>query len=257
MSDIAQNSQRYGTGNTRRSDLPNPHNGEVVETGVLGFDCSGFVCHVLIESGYRLDYESTRGLISCSAFDKTEPEDVRPGDIILFSGHVGIVVEYDHQRSLGRFIHMSGRNNKGGITTSYFITDIKTFRGQSNKKSRPFDPDGKPITYGYDRPINSFKRVKNSRYSADLDVHLNGANQLPTLRPLGTRVYSNRNIKRPNRSANNVHSIHRFKPTINKTRHQDIGSSIINDMYGKGQSVVACAKSKFGGLFRHERTQRR
>ena len=62
MSDIVKNALRYNTLNSKLSDPPHPHNGELdgnTSKIRLDFDCSGFVCHVLLESGYRIDYEST------------------------------------------------------------------------------------------------------------------------------------------------------------------------------------------------------
>ena len=184
MSDIAQNALRYNTENTVRRG--NGHNnGEIVgkqKNGdpIVGFDCSGFVCHVIIESGYRIDYVTTGGFSSSNAFSKTPTNNVLPGDVIHFGGHVGIVIEYDSNTGTGSFKHMSGTGEVGEMSFSYFITK----QPKKNQKT----PDGKNYYYGA-RGIVSFYRVNNNRYSAEVDLHLNGSNPKPTLRPLGRYVY--------------------------------------------------------------------
>lgn len=210
MSDIAQNALRYTDKNTKRSDAPYTHTGERVDptndsNPVLRFDCSGFVCHVIIESGYRIDYAGTSSLLTSNAFTTIDSySQVQPGDIILFDGHVGIVFEYDHAKSNGRFIHMSGSKNKGGIKKSYFITDannyMKIFKKEPSDNGYLKAPDGSSIEYGpHKRKIKAFLRINKDRYSAAVDLHSNsffnyshipGTNQNPILRPLGTRVYS-------------------------------------------------------------------
>lgn len=242
MSDIARNCSRYGTGNTKRSDFPNPHNGEAIQKNIIGFDCSGFVCHVLIESGYRVDYESTHGLLKSKAFSDVTSEKVKPGDIILFNGHVGVVIDYDHANSLGKFIHMSGQKNRGEIKTSYFITDPTNFSVMFKQQHVPIDPDGKRITYGYTRPIEAFRRVNNNRYSAELDLHINGRNPFPTLHPLGTRVYSNHKVKRPKplpTPAVKLHtpSLYNEKARKGTMRKVNYGAEILHNLYGRYQSV--------------------
>jgi cell wall-associated NlpC family hydrolase len=209
MSDIVQNALRYNSANTDRSDPPNPHNGQEVGKqddgqSIIGFDCSGFVCHVMIESGYRIDYESTGGLSNSKAFSDVATNEARPGDIILFSGHVGIVIEYDSNTGVGKFIHMRGSNNDGVITQSYFIN--------TKPKSKQLDPNGKPFYYGISRKINKFRRINTDRYSTEVDLHLNNSNPNPTLRPLGKYVYTNYKVKTPKTiqsKANNSSSVKR------------------------------------------------
>ena len=197
MSDIVQNALRYTTTNTKRSDPPNPHNGEIVgkqENGnvIIGFDCSGFVCHVIIESGYRINYENTGGLLASKAFnDVLSNNEIKPGDIILFDGHpivghVGIITEFDTTTYIGKFIHMSGGSNKGNRKISDFkIPDDR------NKSIKLIEG------YGAKREIVRIRRINNDRYSAEVDLHINGSNPEPALKPLGTRVYSNHKLKTP------------------------------------------------------------
>lgn len=196
MSDIALNASRYDIDKVKRSDPPNPHNGENVNGGI-GFDCSGFVCHVIIESGYRINYEGTSTLITSKAFTTIPESSVQPGDIILFRGHVGIVMGYTHKIGLGRFIHMSGENNKGRIKTSFFITDCGRYRHASGESddSPLKDPAGESIRYGVSRPIKAFRRVNGNRYSIAADLHIDGSKPHPILRSLGTRVYSETRLR--------------------------------------------------------------
>ena len=205
MGDIAQNALRYfNCPNVDRSDYPKPHNGQIIRDNVIGFDCSGFVCHVLIESGYRVDYDGgTSGFKNSNAFTKKNADEVLSGDIILFDGHVGIVTEYDPNTYIGKFIHMNGDNKKGGkITISDFVSDIDNYVKKFNRKT-PINPSGKLFDYyGTTKPITKFLRINNTRYSAQIDLHLNGGNLQPTLRPLGTNVYRNYVMKKPDTTSN-------------------------------------------------------
>jgi hypothetical protein len=204
MSDIVQNALRYyNCPSVDRSDYPNPHNGQVVGKqgngeNIIGFDCSGFICHVMNESGYRNDYEPTRALSGSKALTKKTEDEVLPGDLILFEGHVGIVTEYDPATFVGKFIHMSGNSRKGGkIKISDFVSDIDKYVQKFNKKI-PINTSGSPFNYyGTTKPVKEFLRINNDRYSAEVDLHINGSNPLPTLRPLGVNVYRNYVLKKP------------------------------------------------------------
>ena len=202
MSDIAINAIRYyGLVNARRSDSPNPHNGEFVgkeDNGEadIGFDCSGFFCHVMVESGYSINYETTGGYSISKAFTTISKEEVLPGDMITFTKHMGIVIQYDQKSSLGKFIHMSGSDNKGVVKISYFVTDIRNYMSTLNV-DKPLDPDHKAFQYGVLKPIISLRRVREDRYSYKVDLHVNASNPNPTLRPLGTSIYSNYILKIP------------------------------------------------------------
>lgn len=232
MSDIVQNALRYyNNPGVDRSDSPNPHNGEVISkhdngTSVIGFDCSGFVCHVMIESGYRVDYEFTSLLSGSKAYITVDKSQVQPGDIILFSGHVGIVLEYDHAKFLGRFIHMSGKNNEGEIKKSYFITDKDIYKQLFNpaitKKGNMAAPDGgESIGYGVTRTITAFRRINKDRYSPEADLHINGSNPQPTLKPLGISVYSKHKIKTTN-ATQKVAKKTKTSPSTHKLKHKSV-----------------------------------
>ena len=63
-----------------------------------GFDCSGFVMYVYSRIGIQLPHSSW---MLWGVGKPVAPNDLRPGDIVFFSGlgHVGIYVGH------GRFIH--------------------------------------------------------------------------------------------------------------------------------------------------------
>jgi hypothetical protein len=245
MSDVAQNALRYNSTNTTRSDTANFHNGQEIgqqENGgvMIGFDCSGFVCHVILESGYRIDYEPTGGLSGSNAFT-TVSDGADPGDIILFNGHVGIVIEYDSASALGKFIHMSGDRKRGGvIKISYFVTDVNKYSevSRQHKDKAPRGPDKMTIIYGTSRPITALRRVNSNRYSANVDLHINGSNANPILRPLGTRIYSKHILKAQKKSPKRVSRIKAQQPNPIQTKRKSIPPSagyvnLIRRIWGK------------------------
>ena len=245
MSDIAQNGLRYNPTNTARSDCFNSHNGQVVSElkpggVVIGFDCSGFVCHVIIESGYRIDYDATYNLITSKAFSSVSDNNAQSGDIILFDGHVGIVTEYDPSTALGKFIHMSGNSKKGGVLKlSYFVSNEDKYRQLLNQtKVRALrGPDNNTIIYGTSRPVIALRRVNTNRYSADVDLHVNGSNPYPTLRTLGTTVYSDHIRKTQKRSKSTKSKKNKNLPSTKDLQyenvpHKDGSFDLIKRMFG-------------------------
>lgn len=243
MSDIVQNALRYyNCPGVDRSDYPNPHNGQTVGKqsngeSIIGFDCSGFVCHVLNESGYRNDYEPTKALSGSKAFTEKNEDEVMPGDIILFNGHVGIVTEYDPTTYVGKFIHMSGDSSGGEISISDFVSSINKYK-QKFKKQLPTNASGKTFNYyGTKKPVDKFIRINNDRYSAEVDLHINGSNPQPTLKPLGIRVYSNHKLKTPS-TKQTVAKKTKTSPAPHKLKHKSIPQQngyiqLINRIWGK------------------------
>ena len=82
-----------------------------------GVDCSHFVDNVLNESGPGHAYQSVSALNpylgknppADGQFERVEAKDVRPGDLVLYSGHVGIVVKpVDEKTGVGSFIGSQG-----------------------------------------------------------------------------------------------------------------------------------------------------
>jgi len=55
------------------------------------FDCSGFVYYALNQSGYKIGYMTSAGWAKATRFAKiVTPSKIKKGDILCFSGHVGI-----------------------------------------------------------------------------------------------------------------------------------------------------------------------
>lgn len=194
MSDISANAKRYDQKNTVRSDPPNPHNGELVRANAIGFDCSGFVCHVINESGYRIDYESTSAMRQSKGFISIRTEDAQPGDLVLFKGHVGIILSYDKSSTLGSFIHMSGQRNIGVIRTTRFILNHEKYSYASEAANQDVISVATNIT---SQKVLYILRVRTERYSAEADLHYTGQNPFPILRPLGTAIYTKHVRKKP------------------------------------------------------------
>ena len=57
-------------------------------TPQTGFDCSGFVCWVLNQTGTDVGRTTANGLKS--QCDIIRPEEVKPGDLIFFKGTYGV-----------------------------------------------------------------------------------------------------------------------------------------------------------------------
>lgn len=80
--------------------------------GPSSFDCSGFVYWCLNQVGVRQSYITSSGWRSVGRYTRVSSySDLRAGDIIVVSGHVGIVAEggtvVDASSSNGRVVHRS------------------------------------------------------------------------------------------------------------------------------------------------------
>ena len=83
-----------------------------------GTDCSGFVMSVYKNFGYSLP-RTTWGMEKSGV--AVSEEDIRPGDLVLYSGHVGIYI------GDGNIVH--ARNSRFGITTNdMHYQTVKTIR---------------------------------------------------------------------------------------------------------------------------------
>ena len=138
---------------------------------VIGFDCSGYFYHVMRESGYGIGRASAASYLKSGNFTDVYYDDVKPGDMINFVNHIGIVIEYNPVTGKGDFVHMSGGSppNHGRLRTSPFTTG----------------KDKKYITYySITRPIKAFRRVKEENYKPELDFHKDCKNSNPVLQPI-------------------------------------------------------------------------
>src|SRR5262245_21844448 len=96
------NDYRFSAANTARVSVAGSNRGQLTNDGRMGFDCSGFVDYVLRSGGYQIgSYMSTAQVFTSGNTLTTDsklwqstvqPAQARPGDLVYFSGHVGIVV---------------------------------------------------------------------------------------------------------------------------------------------------------------------
>ena len=78
--------------------------------GPKTFDCSGFVYWCLNQVGVKVSYMTTYNWQFTTQFEKVEKfDDLEVGDLILISGHIGIVTEnmtvVDASSSNGKVVH--------------------------------------------------------------------------------------------------------------------------------------------------------
>ena len=92
---------------------------------LIPVDCSYFVYLAMLENGYAVKYFTTSDFdlytvgVALYYEKRADAKYIAPGDVVLFEGHVGIVVNYDAKTKIGKFI---GAQNKG-IYTKEFVTD--------------------------------------------------------------------------------------------------------------------------------------
>lgn len=72
--------QRYVWGGTWNGELP-----------YTGTDCSGFVQGVFRHHGINLTRTTTSQWADTSSYVLVNPSDIRPGDLVMYDGHVGIL----------------------------------------------------------------------------------------------------------------------------------------------------------------------
>ncbi|MCZ8227631.1 MAG: NlpC/P60 family protein, partial [Burkholderiaceae bacterium] len=170
MSDIIKNANRYNTSNTFRSDGGGQTRGNYRKNdgASIGFDCSGLVYHILRESGYDVPYAPSSVMVSAQIFSgnwatpvNSEVTPIRPGTLVYFNGHVGIVQSYDANAKTGKFLSMTGSNNVGLIKPDELFTT---------------DPKKIDIYWGGQRSYKGFAEVDPNLYDRALDQHANGAN---------------------------------------------------------------------------------
>jgi hypothetical protein len=96
--------------------------------GPNAFDCSGFVCWVLRNSGIKNIATDAQGIFNAST--PVSPADAKPGDLIFFKGtystrntvtHVGIYIGND------KMIHSGKPCQYASITTPYWTSHFYSF----------------------------------------------------------------------------------------------------------------------------------
>ncbi len=98
--------------------IGNPYvwGGESLTNGV---DCSGFVMKVYEAFGVKLPHSSTQ---LRSVGSRVEVSDMQPGDIVCYSGHVGIYI------GNGQIVHASNSRDGIKISNAYYTTILAVRR---------------------------------------------------------------------------------------------------------------------------------
>ncbi len=89
-------------------------------------DCSHFVHQIYQRAGLPFGYRPTRSMADIPEFDVLPEEDARPGDLMLFRGHVGIV---DRGGKIISATKIRSRRQKSTIT-KMDRENFKDFRGE-------------------------------------------------------------------------------------------------------------------------------
>lgn len=181
MSDILQNANLYTPTNTARVDVGGQNAGQTVagQSGVVGFDCSGYYYHVMRESGYDISHMSTSAYAQSSAIQDVANADVRPGDTVFFEGHMGFVVSYNAVTQTGIYRSMTGSHNNGTLKDSPFST---TNLPAANNGPQYWGVS-ESASGNTGKSFMGFGRIDPSTYKPELDLHKDG-NQNPVLHPL-------------------------------------------------------------------------
>ena len=178
MSNILRNAYRLTPKNTYRNDRLNLGANNTNSGGKIGFDCSGFVWYVLNQSGYKIPYfntsaaHSANGLIGKGAeyLNQVDKKDAKPGDLVYFGGHVGVVTEFDPATGKGKFYSMTGSPTKGG-----------------ELREDSFDTQGRSGDWGTVGVFQGFARPDARHYDAKRDVYRNDPNDSSTWTPSQAR----------------------------------------------------------------------
>lgn len=80
-------------------------------------DCSHLVNEMLRSAGYDIRYQTTRELANSKYFEVVSADDVRPGDLILWNGHVGVVESYNVKSGEGTFF--GSQSSTGPASASF------------------------------------------------------------------------------------------------------------------------------------------
>ena len=118
-------------------------------------DCSHFVHEVYQRAGLPYNFRTTSELGKAEEFERLPEEAARPGDLMLFRGHVGIVDENGKIISALRTRKRKRKSSIASIDRRFF----RTFRGQRYVlRYRCSNIEGEPSAEG--RSTASEKRVE-------------------------------------------------------------------------------------------------
>ena len=130
--------QRFDNGYYVYGNNSTPHNydGATVTTsnGVtgVGIDCSNLVSQSLEAAGYPVPQLATSAIFNQQGsltsqgsqyYSPVSPQDVQQGDLVMFSGHIGIVASYDPNTGVGTFF---GSQSSTGPGLAQFTTAAGT-----------------------------------------------------------------------------------------------------------------------------------
>lgn len=132
----------------------------------LGIDCSNFVRRYLLSQGVNMPYLPTRDVMpakeklaskGAEVYDAVEPANVRPGDIVHWKGHAGIISEWDAASGRGKAVQI-------GVKSQVSEVDL--------------GGDAKPIfgeIFGFVRPNARLSTAAQQRHAAEKLAALNKA----------------------------------------------------------------------------------
>lgn len=170
---ILFNSYRFNGGNSYRSDVQGQTNGFADSNGKLGFDCSGLVNYLLNHGGYNIGPQAgTRDTVSAPGTLTTTgakwqsivtANNARPGDLVYFDGHVGVVVSFNADTGHGVF--RSSTSSRGVVDAEFSTSPVQG------------------MTWGYTKHFWAFTRVTAS-YDQSRDKWANTYNTVvPEIEP--------------------------------------------------------------------------
>ena len=97
-------------------------------------DCSHLVSTVFSQNRIQIPYLTTTQLASQQAlkyFDVISENDVKPGDLVLFDGHVGFVESYNGSTKTGRFF--GSQSSTGPATSNFTVNSANEYWGKDRK----------------------------------------------------------------------------------------------------------------------------
>jgi hypothetical protein len=149
-SNLLYNSYRFNPTNSARREVSGQNNGQPTFDGRYGFDCSGFVNYLLNKGGYAVGAQlatsatvNSKGVLSPAGAQwqsKIDASAAKPGDLVYFQGHVGIVVSFN--ATTGKGVYRSSTTSKG------IIDDV--FDTAHGWYGKPFEAFTR-VTVAYDR----------------------------------------------------------------------------------------------------------